>query len=121
VQLVKTLREQHEAGRHLTNYLLTHAKSEEIKDDIQKMLLADYLKLYIRMFRPHEAREDTVLFPAFKQLISKEEYARLGEIFERKEHAMFGENGFEETIKKVAEIEKHLGIYNLNRFTPTLP
>lgn len=120
VELVKTLRQQHQAGRQVTDYVLAHANDNSLKDDIQKMLMSDYLKIYIRIFRPHEAREDTVLFPEFKRLVSKEEYNRLGDMFEDKEHELFGENGFEDTVKKVAEIEKKLGIYNLSDFTPNL-
>lgn len=120
VELVKTLREQHNAGRNLTDYILKHSKEDFLKDDIQRILLSDYLKLYVRMFRPHEAREDTVLFPEFKQLISKDEYNRLGDVFEDKEHQLFGEEGFENTVKKVSEIEKQLGIYNLSQFTPQI-
>lgn len=120
VELVKTLREQHNAGRNLTDYILKHSKEELLKDDIQKMLLSDYLKLYVRMFRPHEAREDTILFPEFKKLISKEEYDRLGDVFEDKEHQLFGEDGFEKTVEKISEIEKQLGIYNLSDFTPKM-
>lgn len=120
IELVKTLREQHNAGRNLTGYLLKHSREDVLKDDIQSILLSDYLKLYIRMFRPHEAREDTVLFPEFKQLISKDEYNRLGNVFEDKEHQLFGEDGFEKTVTKVAEIEKELGIYNLSQFTPQI-
>lgn len=120
VELVKTLREQHNAGRNLTDYILKHSKEDLLKDDIQRMSLSDYLKLYVRMFRPHEAREDTVLFPEFKQLISKDEYNRLGDVFEDKEHQLFGEDGFEKTVTKVSEIEKQLGIYNLSQFTPQI-
>jgi hypothetical protein len=29
------------------------------------------------MYNPHEAREDTVLFPAFRNLVSKNEYDSL--------------------------------------------
>lgn len=118
LDLVKTLKEQHNAGRHLTDYIISHSNEESLKDDIQKLLLSDYLKLYIRMFRPHEAREDTILFPEFKKLLSKEEYNKLGDIFENREHEMFGESGFEKTVKQVEEIEKGLEIYNLRNFTP---
>lgn len=120
IELVKTLREQHNAGRNLTDYVLKHSNEDSLKDEIQRMLLSDYLKLYVRMFRPHEAREDTVLFPEFKQLISKNEYNRLGDVFEDKEHQLFGENGFEKTVSRVSEIEMQLGIYNLSQFTPQL-
>lgn len=119
-ELVKTLREQHDAGRKITDYILSHSKEEYMKDDVQKLLLSDYLKLYIRMFRPHEAREDTILFPELNTLITKEEYDKLGDVFEDKEHALFGEEGFEKTVNQVAEIEKKLGIYNLSQFTSQL-
>lgn len=117
LELVRTLKMQHNAGRNLTDYLLAHSNEDQLKDDIQMLLLGDYLKLYVRMFRPHEAREDTILFPAFKKIIPKTEYERLGDIFEDKEHQLFGKKGFEDTINKIEEIEKKLGIYNLNEFT----
>lgn len=118
--LVKILREQHEVGRHLTDYILSHAKSSELKDDIQRLLLADYLKLFIRMYRPHEAREDTILFPEFKKLISPKQYDALGEIFEEKEHELFGDKGFNKIVSDVSKIEKALGIYKLSQFTPKM-
>ncbi|WP_154017802.1 hemerythrin domain-containing protein [Candidatus Protochlamydia phocaeensis] len=118
--LVKTLKDQHDAGRQLTDYILSHANEQMLKDEEQKHLLAHYLRLYIRMFRPHEAREDTVLFPAFRKLLSQDEYDKLGDKFEEREHRLFGENGFEKTVDQLAEIEKQLNIYNLSQFTPNL-
>ena len=115
--LVRTLRRQHEAGRKITDYILAHANEKSLKDPSQQESIALYLSLYIRMFRPHEAREDTVLFPALHQLISREEYEKLGDKFEEIEHQQFGEDGFERAVHKVAEIEKQLGIYNLSQFT----
>lgn len=120
VDLVKVLKDQHAAGRQLTDYILTHANEEMLQDEEQRHLLSHYLRLYIRMFRPHEAREDTVLFPAFRKLLPPEEYEKLGEQFEEREHQLFGEDGFEKTVHQVAEIEKQLGIYNLSQFTPQL-
>lgn len=70
------------------------------------------------MYEPHETREDTVLFPAFKEIVSKNEYDSLGEDFEKKEHQLFGEGGFEKKVEEVAGIEKSLGIYDLAQFTP---
>jgi hypothetical protein len=72
----------------------------------------------IRMYNPHEAREDTVLFPAFRQIVSEHEYDPLGEDFEKKEHELFGEEGFRGMVDKVAGLEKKLGIYELAQFTP---
>jgi hypothetical protein len=70
------------------------------------------------MYNPHEAREDTVLFPAFRKLVSSNEYNALGEDFEKKEHALFGDHGFEVMVDRVAAIEKTLGIFDLAQFTP---
>ncbi|AVR45983.1 hypothetical protein C7S20_12365 [Christiangramia fulva] len=58
------------------------------------------------LYRPHESRENTVLFPAFKERVSKNEYDALGEDFEKKEHVKFGEDGFDHIVTEVAEIEK---------------
>jgi hemerythrin-like domain-containing protein len=70
------------------------------------------------MYAPHEAREDTVLFPAFRSIVSGNEYDSLGEDFEKKENQLFGEEGFERMVDKVAGIEKTLGLYDLAQFTP---
>jgi hemerythrin-like domain-containing protein len=72
------------------------------------------------MYRPHEAREDTVLFPAFRSVVSAHEYDALGDDFEKKEDELFGEDGFFKVVDKVAELEKKLGIYELAQFTPKL-
>lgn len=118
VDLVHILKDQHDAGRKLTDYILSHANEKALRDKEQRTILAHYLKLYIRMFRPHEAREDTVLFPAFHKLLSPEEYEKIGVRFEEREHELFGDVGFGRIINQVSDIEKQLGIYNLSQFTP---
>jgi hypothetical protein len=51
-------------------------------------------------------------------MLPAEEYRELGEQFEEKEHQLFGEGGFRDTVARVAEIEKSLGIHELAQFTP---
>jgi len=70
------------------------------------------------MYAPHEAREDTVFFPALHEVVSKQEYGALGEDFEKKEHQLFGKEGFEGIVERVGTIEKSLGIFDLRQFTP---
>jgi hypothetical protein len=41
--------------------------------------------------RPHEAREDTVLFPALHRLVTPKQLKDLGEQFEKEEDRLFGE------------------------------
>lgn len=118
VDLVKVLRDQHAAGRSVTNVTLRLATMSALKFPADRQKLADSMRQFIRMYNPHEAREDTVLFPAVRKIVSKHEYDSLGEDFERKERELFGQDGFESMVNKVAGIEKKLGIYDLAKFTP---
>ena len=79
------------------------------------------LRQFICMYRPHAGREDTVLFPAFHEMLGEHEYDALGDAFENKENELFGENGFEHMVARVESIEKKLGIYDLARYTPLEP
>jgi len=115
--LVAVLRKQHEAGRAVTARLL-QATSTKGARRRGPQLIRD-INLFVRMYRPHEAREDTVLFPALHSLVSRNEYDALGEDFEKKEHELFGKDGFEAMVDKVGELEKKLGIFDLARFTPS--
>lgn len=119
VDLVNVLLQQHEAGRRLTDQIMQLSKSETATDT-ENQNLVQLLTSFNTMYRPHEAREDTVLFPAFRKIVSKHEYDSLGEEFEKNEHKLFGEDGFETMVNKVAGIEKSLGIYELSQFTPAV-
>lgn len=117
VDLVDVLTNQHKQGRVVTDKIFTLSKNNfKTKEDKQQ--LRKYLISFKRMYSPHEAREDTVLFPAFKNIVSQNEYDSLGEDFEKMEHEKFGEDGFDTMVDKVAGIEKELGIFDLSQFTP---
>jgi hemerythrin-like domain-containing protein len=120
VDLVKVLLQQHQAGRRLTDRIRGLAASSAIKNPAKKRQLGHYVSLFIRMYRPHKAREDTVLFPAFHSLASPKEYAALGEAFEDKEEELFGKDGFENVVKEVETLEKTMGMYELSHFTASL-
>jgi hemerythrin-like domain-containing protein len=117
MDLVDTLETQHKAGRRVTEQVIALAAGG-LKTDGQKQELASALRQFVRMYAPHEAREDTVLFPALHDVVSKQEYGALGEDFEKKEHQLFGKEGFEGIVERVAVIEKGLGIFDLRQFTP---
>src|SRR5882762_172530 len=118
VSLVNTLQKQHVAGRDLTAQIRELAGTATLKLVSYNDKLADALRAFLRMYRPHEAREDTVLFPAFRAIVSAHEYAALGDDFEKKEDQLFGEDGFFKVVDQVAQLEKKLGIYELTQFTP---
>jgi hemerythrin-like domain-containing protein len=117
VDLVQTLLQQHDAGRNITSRIIQVTKSQKLSASDNETLLR-LLTDFNTMYRPHEAREDTVLFPSFRKIVSKHEYDSLGEEFEKNEQKLFGKDGFESMIEKVAAIEKSLNIYELNQFTP---
>jgi hemerythrin-like domain-containing protein len=117
VGLVEVLQLQHARGRTVTDEIerLT-APGHQRRADRSALVRA--MRLFIRMYRPHEAREDTVLFPAFHEIVSPDEYRRLGEMFEDEEHERFGPRGFEAVVDEVAGLEREVGLYELDRFTP---
>lgn len=118
VDLVDVLLEQHHAGRRLTDTVLRLSTAQSLKSAEDQRRLAETLHLFIRMYNPHAAREDTVLFPALHGILSAHEYDSLGEDFEKKEQQLFGADGFEKMVDRIASIEKSLGIYDLAQFTP---
>ena len=118
VDLVKVLREQHQAGRRVTDITMRFASLQSLRNESERAQLLNSMRQFIRMYNPHEAREDTVLFPAFRKIVSPHEFDSLGEDFEKKEDELFGEDGFEKVVDKVASIEKRFGIYDLAQFTP---
>ena len=111
-ELVNVLLQQHRAGRTLTAEILRQAGR-----DRQQLVLA--MSQFVRMYEPHAAREDTVLFPAFRRLIGPKELDKLKDVFEDKEKALPG-GGFEKRVDDVAAIERALGIEDLALFTPKL-
>jgi hemerythrin-like domain-containing protein len=121
VELVDTLLAQHRAGRVLTDAILDRANPGAMKDRVQRDKLAHALRLFAHMYRPHAAREDTVLFPSLRTIVSAHEFDALGEEFEDQEHQLFGEDGFEGVVAHVAALERQLGVYDLASFTASWP
>jgi len=118
--LVKVLLKQHQAGRDLTEVVLREAAADRFRKEDNRKELVVAVEAFIRMYRPHEAREDTVLFPALHKVFTVKQLKDLGEQFEKEEDRLFGDEGFEKTVDQVAAIEKQLGIHDLEQFTPKL-
>src|SRR5207248_9350073 len=76
--LVDTLLQQHQAGRNITDQIVQIAKPGT-RTDSENQKLIELLNAFNTMYRPHEAREDTVLFPAFRRIVSQHEYDSIGE------------------------------------------
>lgn len=118
VELVKVLYAQHQAGRKLMADLAKLAAHGNPDIPSQRQKIKEIIHSFSRMYRPHAAWEDTVLYPAFRTVISPKEFDALGDQFEDKEQKLFGKDGFEKIVAEVAGIEKQLGLYDLTQFTP---
>jgi len=116
VELVNVLVTQHGAGRKLTERILAAAPQAGSRDPREAM--GRDIQAFIAMYRPHAAREETDLFPTLRQLVTGEEYEEIADEMEKREKQAFGSDGFEKVAKKVAEVEKVIGIYDLDVFTP---
>jgi hemerythrin-like domain-containing protein len=122
VELVNTLLEQHRVGRGITDKILgMTAVSSSLKDATSQKTLAHQLEWFLYLYRPHAAREDTILFPALHHIVTEKEYDLMGDQFEDIEHKQIGEHGFEDMIGRVANSEMKLSIYDLAQFSKEPP
>ena len=117
--LVRTLREQHQAGRRVTEEILRLSRPAEFRMRKNREVLIAACRSFIRMYRPHESREDTVLFPALRTILPAKAVEALGGKMEKQEEQVLGKEGFERSVQRIADLEKQLGIYELAQFTPT--
>ena len=118
IDLVEILKTQHRAGRDVTARILNLSQPDKFRLKDNRDNLVKACGSFIRMYRPHESREDTVLFPALRTILKPKEVEELGDRMEEDEKKVLGDEGFEKSVDQVATIEKQLGIYDLSQFTP---
>jgi hemerythrin-like domain-containing protein len=112
--LVETLKTQHMRGRMVTDDILRLSAK-----GTGGLALLRALRDFDRMYRPHAAREDTVVFPAFRAAMGRTAYQEIGERMEAEERRLLGDRGFERSVDEVAKIEGALGLGDLSQFTPS--
>ena len=115
---ISTLLLQHARGRELTQVILAESGGSGSLPMAAADRVATAMVAFVRMYEPHEAREDTVVYPAFRALLKPTEIADLGERFADLQTEQFGSDGFAAMVGRVAAIEHALGIYDLAQFTP---
>src|SRR5438067_960684 len=118
VDLVETLKTQHKAGRVVTAEIIRLSQPDLFRSQPNRDRIVALCAQFIRMYRPHESREDTVLFPALRTLLTPAQVEALGNRMEEDENKVLGEEGFEKSVAQVQGIEKALGIYDIKQFTP---
>lgn len=116
---VNLLEAQYSVGRQVTDRILHYSTDARLRRPEGEQALRDAMEQYVRIYEPHAAREDTVLFPRMRGIIPGSEFDALSEKFDARERKRFGaEDGTAETVKRVVGIEEDLGLNNLAQFTP---
>jgi hemerythrin-like domain-containing protein len=114
------LTEQHNRGREITDYVLAVTSGPKISVAHAEPL-AKVFDSFVLMYQNHAAREDTIVFPAWKKNFTNKQLDEIADQFEDIEHKMFGKDGFEDAEKKISSIETELGFSDLAQFTPPPP
>jgi len=113
--MVDTLLAQHQRGREITGYVLSMTKRGISAGDVTA--LSSALDSFELMYANHTAREDTLIFPAWKSALSDSEIDELGDKFEDIEKQEFGTDGFDYAVKTIDHVEQELGLSDLAQFT----
>ena len=117
---VDVLIAQHNRGREITDYILSvSGKGGFGSGDAEP--LARVFETFVRMYQSHAAREDTIVFPAWKDALSDQQLREMDDKFEEIERRIFGKDGFEDAVTELAQIEQTLGFADLAQFTAPPP
>jgi hemerythrin-like domain-containing protein len=111
---------QHQRGREITDYTLAVTNAPKISVQHGEPL-ACVFEGFVRMYENHAAREDTIVFPAWKTKFSNKQLDELSDQFEEIEHKMFGKDGFEDAEKTISGVEATFGFTDISQFTPPAP
>ncbi|PYS94321.1 MAG: hemerythrin HHE cation-binding protein [Acidobacteria bacterium] len=111
---------QHNRGREITEYVIAITRGAKL-GAANAVELAKSLDAFVLMYQHHAAREDTIIFPAWKQTMTAKQYDEMGDKFEDIEKEQFGSDGYEAAVKQIADIEGSLGLADISRFTAPPP
>ena len=129
VDTVETLLVQHDRGRKITVSIIENSSPMAMAGaqpapgfaTLQsRRALATSLDRFVNMYEPHEAREDTEIFPTFREICPDQDFRRISEKISQAQEQTYGPNGAGAFIPVIADIEKNLGIHDLAKFTPPL-
>ncbi len=112
---IQELKVQHGSGFELTHRIANLAKAGTLKAE-----LAGYLGDFNVMYRHHSAYEDTIIFPSFEAMGTREDLTELAATVAAEEKKVLGHKGFDDFVNQIAHVEKKLGIYELSSSTPKI-
>lgn len=90
--------------------------SREDGDDRRQLITA--MQSFFTMYRSTRRARTLSSFRRTRELVSANEYDAIAEQFEREEHSLFGKDGFEKMVDRVARIARMIGLNDLSKFTP---
>jgi hemerythrin-like domain-containing protein len=111
---------QHNRGREITDYIIGVTQGAKLGASHSEQL-AKALEAFVLMYRNHAAREDTIIFPAWKKTMTGKQLDEMSEKFEDIEHEQFGDDGFDDAVKQISSIETNLGLADISQFTAPPP
>jgi hemerythrin-like domain-containing protein len=114
------LKAQHDRGREITEYILGVTGSGKVGGG-DAGPLSQALGRFALMYQNHTAREDTIVFPAWKLALSDRQIDELGDQFEDIEQKTFGHDGYEDAVRQIAQIEQAYGLADITQFTAPAP
>ena len=115
---IDTLLAQHQRGREITDYILA-VTQKAVGTGAEP--LARTLEAFALMYEEHAAREDTIVFPAWKKALSPNQLDEMGDLFEDIEHKTFGKDGFDDAVEQIGAIEHAMGLDNAALTAPPPP
>ncbi len=116
-RLVETLLVQHDRGRHLTAEILQLA-ARGSDTDLVRAALQTRLDAFVAMYEPHEAWEDTVIYPALRAVTTQATLDELADRFAGLESSRYSDLALARILDRVAGVEEQLDLHDLASFTP---
>jgi hemerythrin-like domain-containing protein len=111
---------QHNRGREITDFIINVTQGAKLGTGNSEAL-SKSMEAFVLMYRNHAAREDTIIFPAWKQTMTAKQLDEMNDKFEDIEHEQFGEDGFEDAVKQISAVESSLGLADISQFTAPAP
>jgi hemerythrin-like domain-containing protein len=111
---------QHHRGRQITDYIIDVTARHKLGSS-RGTALAHAFDGFALMYHNHAAREDTLVFPAWKQALAERDLDEIGDKFEDIEQQQYGKEGFDTIVEQVGAIENALGYADLSQFTAPTP
>jgi hemerythrin-like domain-containing protein len=97
-KLIDLLIQQHKESRLLTSSILKNIDNNDLD------LLIQNLQSFVKMYRLHSAREDTIVFRKLRKFVSPAEFANISKIMDEEEDEKFGKHAYDNILKTILSL-----------------